>query len=170
MLSAIPLPEAGRRNRRKTLPRGEIPDAAHPPAGCRFHPRCPEAFGSCGWQGQDLIDVLEDRWTEVDSETFTAELALFGKLADADVGMDHVRFPSSTPDTLAEWLREHGPELPANVFSAVTGVEADVRGVTVRFGTGPEPDVRHVKGRDVACHLHGITVRPDGVHVGEPEA
>ncbi|MPY80999.1 MAG: ATP-binding cassette domain-containing protein [Actinophytocola sp.] len=170
LLSAIPLPEAGRRNRPKKLPRGEIPDAARPPAGCRFHPRCPEAFASCGWQGQDLIDVLEDRWTEVDKATFAAELELFGKLSDADVGTDYVRFPSATPDTLAEWLREYGPVLPANVFSAMTDVEVEERGVVVRFGPGPEPAVQHVKDRDVACHLHGITVREDGVHVGDPQA
>ncbi len=169
LLSAIPLPEAGRRNRPKKLPRGEIPDAARPPAGCRFHPRCPEAFESCGWQGHDLIDVLEDRWTEVDRDTFAEELALFGKLSDADVGTDYVRFPSSTPDTLAAWLRDNGPVLPANVFSAVTDVEVEERGVVVRFGPGPEPAVQHIKNRDVACHLHGITVREDGVHVGDPE-
>ena len=27
--------------------RGEIPDAAHPPSGCRFHPRCPLAEPVC---------------------------------------------------------------------------------------------------------------------------
>jgi oligopeptide transport system ATP-binding protein len=26
---------------------GEVPDAAHPPAGCRFHPRCPLAEDAC---------------------------------------------------------------------------------------------------------------------------
>jgi oligopeptide/dipeptide ABC transporter ATP-binding protein len=26
---------------------GEVPDAAHPPAGCRFHPRCPLAEDVC---------------------------------------------------------------------------------------------------------------------------
>ncbi len=28
--------------------RGEVPDPAHPPVGCRFHPRCPLAFERCG--------------------------------------------------------------------------------------------------------------------------
>jgi peptide/nickel transport system ATP-binding protein len=26
---------------------GEIPDPAHPPSGCRFHPRCPHAMDRC---------------------------------------------------------------------------------------------------------------------------
>lgn len=30
-----------------TTVRGEVPDAAHPPSGCRFHPRCPLAEQIC---------------------------------------------------------------------------------------------------------------------------
>jgi oligopeptide/dipeptide ABC transporter ATP-binding protein len=26
---------------------GEVPDASHPPSGCRFHPRCPHVFDKC---------------------------------------------------------------------------------------------------------------------------
>ncbi len=168
LLSAIPLPDTRRRDRVKTLPRGEIPDAASPPAGCRFHPRCPEAFEVCGWEGHDLIDAIEERWTKVDRETADRELGLLGKLSDAEVARTFVRFRSSEPDEIAEWLRSVGPELPANVFSAVIGVEVEQRGVMVRFGPGPEPGVQQVAGRDVACHLHGVVVRPDGVHVGDP--
>lgn len=168
LLSAIPLPEAGRRGRVKVLPRGEIPDAAKPPAGCRFHPRCPSAFDACGWEGHDLIDTMEDRWTQVSNETFQQELKLFGDLKHAEVGREFVRFHSNEPDELATWLRENGKDLPTNVFSAVTEVAVESRAVVVRFGFGPEPDVQQVAGRDVACHLHGIVARPDGVHVGTP--
>jgi peptide/nickel transport system ATP-binding protein len=38
----------------------------------------------------------------------------------------------------------------------------------VTFGEGPEPAIQTVQGRDVACHLHGVTVREDGRHVGNP--
>jgi hypothetical protein len=37
----------------------------------------------------------------------------------------------------------------------------------VRFGPGPEPTLQVVADRHVACHLHGVTVRPDGDHVGD---
>ena len=43
---ATPEPDPTRRG---TLPRitGEIPSAANPPAGCPFHPRCPDAMPVC---------------------------------------------------------------------------------------------------------------------------
>jgi oligopeptide/dipeptide ABC transporter ATP-binding protein len=41
------VPGAGRRGKRRALPRGELPDAANIPRGCRFHPRCPQRFEPC---------------------------------------------------------------------------------------------------------------------------
>src|SRR5699024_9477756 len=98
LLSAIPLPDVSRRGRDKVLPRGEIPDASRPPAGCRFHPRCPDAFGLCGWQGHDLIEAIEAHWTQVDPDTFDRESALVGQLGKATVRCDHVHFPTSDAD------------------------------------------------------------------------
>jgi oligopeptide/dipeptide ABC transporter ATP-binding protein len=168
LLDAIPLPDPSRRDRVKELPRGEIPDALAPPLGCRFHPRCPVAFEPCGWEGRDLVDALEQRWTEVDEDTFERELVMVGQLGDAEVTADAVRFPSAAPAQLAAWLREHGQQLPTSVFAGVVDVETSSDGVTVRFGAGPEPDEQEVAGRRVACHLHGVTARPDGDHVGDP--
>ncbi|MDA8408905.1 MAG: ABC transporter ATP-binding protein [Treponema sp.] len=43
---ASPSPESGF-SRRKMPARGEIPSLIDPPAGCRFHPRCPKATAEC---------------------------------------------------------------------------------------------------------------------------
>ena len=43
LLRAIPEPDP-LRNVPRDIPRGEVPDAAKPPLGCTFHPRCPRAF------------------------------------------------------------------------------------------------------------------------------
>jgi oligopeptide/dipeptide ABC transporter ATP-binding protein len=40
---------------------GEVPDPAHPPVGCRFQPRCPQAFGRCTQEEPQLV-LIEDRW------------------------------------------------------------------------------------------------------------
>ena len=44
LLRAIPEPDP-RRSVPRDLPRGEVPDAARPPRGCSFHPRCPRVRG-----------------------------------------------------------------------------------------------------------------------------
>jgi len=46
LLNAVPIPDPKRR-RTHELPRGEIPSAVFPPAGCHFHPRCPFAIPAC---------------------------------------------------------------------------------------------------------------------------
>jgi peptide/nickel transport system ATP-binding protein len=49
-------PTAGERAKR-TILKGETPDAVHIPSGCRFHPRCPLAFDRCRVEEPPLIDI-----------------------------------------------------------------------------------------------------------------
>jgi peptide/nickel transport system ATP-binding protein len=44
----------------ESLP-GEVPDPAHPPAGCRFHPRCPYAFERCRTDSPPLVEIVGGR-------------------------------------------------------------------------------------------------------------
>jgi peptide/nickel transport system ATP-binding protein len=40
---------------------GEVPDPSRPPAGCRFHPRCPYAFDRCSAEEPPLVTLAPGR-------------------------------------------------------------------------------------------------------------
>lgn len=46
LLSAIPIPDVDRKRQRIIL-EGDVPSAYNPPAGCKFHTRCPYATEAC---------------------------------------------------------------------------------------------------------------------------
>jgi peptide/nickel transport system ATP-binding protein len=56
LLSAVPvIEEAGRREVVRL--HGDIPSPANPPAGCHFHPRCPQAMAMCRERYPDVTTV-----------------------------------------------------------------------------------------------------------------
>lgn len=156
LLDAVPRPDPARSASRKALPEGEVPDALNPPRGCRFHPRCPRAFAPCGWEGRDLLDLLEARWA-ADPGRHEVEGPLVGSLDRVSVSAEATVFPRGGQrlrDLLAG-LGEQAP--PGGLWSAVESVDTRGEAVEVRFGPGPEPALQEVDGRMVACHLHGLT-------------
>jgi oligopeptide/dipeptide ABC transporter ATP-binding protein len=57
LLDSIPrVARAGSAGERKPLA-GEVPSAARPPSGCRFHPRCPEVFARCAQEAPKLYPI-----------------------------------------------------------------------------------------------------------------
>jgi oligopeptide/dipeptide ABC transporter ATP-binding protein len=54
LLSAIPVPEQ-RAKRSRMLLQGEMPSALNPPAGCRFHTRCPYVIERCRVEPPQLL-------------------------------------------------------------------------------------------------------------------
>jgi len=53
LISAIPVPDPSVRNK-KTVLSGDVPSPSSPPSGCRFHTRCPYAFGRCRSEEPEL--------------------------------------------------------------------------------------------------------------------
>jgi oligopeptide/dipeptide ABC transporter ATP-binding protein len=59
LIGAVPRPDGS-----GVLPqslRGEVPDPARPPSGCRFHPRCPYAFDPCPTEDPELLRIDGER-------------------------------------------------------------------------------------------------------------
>jgi peptide/nickel transport system ATP-binding protein len=146
----------------RDLPRGEVPDAARPPLGCSFHPRCVEAFGPCGWESRDLRMVLEQRWTTVNADQFARESELVGPVEHFDVaeqvpGVAVLRPGKGTPAevvSLLESARDADPAEP--LWTGVADVRAEEGDVRVQFGPRYEPHLQPVEGSDVrvSCHRY----------------
>jgi oligopeptide/dipeptide ABC transporter ATP-binding protein len=56
LLSANPVPDPTAPSKRIILP-GDVPSPLNPPAGCRFHPRCPEVMDHCKTEEPPLIQI-----------------------------------------------------------------------------------------------------------------
>jgi oligopeptide transport system ATP-binding protein len=61
LISAVPSLEE--RGRRRIRLRGEPPDPANPPSGCKFHPRCPLATELCAREAPPLREIERGRWS-----------------------------------------------------------------------------------------------------------
>jgi peptide/nickel transport system ATP-binding protein len=74
LIAAVPRHDGSR-----TMPvalEGEVPDPARPPAGCRFHPRCPERIERCAVDAPELEPITPGHdaacWVAVAARTSTA--------------------------------------------------------------------------------------------------
>lgn len=162
LLRAVPDPDPSRQVPRD-LPRGEIPDAAEPPHGCAFHPRCPFAFEPCGWEGRDLRALFERRWTVQSEDVFAEEASLVESLDRVTTGEEEVRLaPPHGRDTdellrLLESARADAPDDP--LWKGVERISEEDGAVLVRFREGVDPGLLPVDRVQVACHLHDPDLR-----------
>jgi peptide/nickel transport system ATP-binding protein len=154
LLRAIPDPDPDVAVARD-LPRGEIPDAASPPLGCSFHPRCPVATSSCGWEARDLRTLLEEHWLRRGPQAYAAESGLLGKLDVLDTPATEVTMPASQPAdarALLDRIRAENPDEP--LWAGVESMEESSSGVTVRFHEHEDPALRSAGPVEVACVLY----------------
>jgi peptide/nickel transport system ATP-binding protein len=169
LLRAVPDPDPSR-GMARDLPRGEVPDAANPPAGCPFHPRCPESFAPCGWQTRDIRMILEQRWTAVSPDQYAAEAKLVGDEsafagAEREPRVGRLRPAAGTAEDLLALLsqeRDANPDEP--LWSGVAGMRVDGRDVRVEFVPRAVPRLLPVVGApvEVSCHLyHDPVPEPD---------
>ena len=58
LLSAVPVPDPDPANKRvRIILPGDVPSPVNPPAGCRFHTRCPYVFARCRTESPVLREL-----------------------------------------------------------------------------------------------------------------
>jgi peptide/nickel transport system ATP-binding protein len=154
LLKAIPDVDPSKQVPRD-LPRGEIPDAAHPPHGCAFHPRCPVARTECGWEPRDLKALVEEHWTRVPVAEYEHEHKVVGGLVELNTDQPNVVVQPTSGGTVDEiWklferIRRENPDEP--LWTGVTRMEQTASGVAFDFAPST-PIQLHPAGRaEVAC-------------------
>jgi peptide/nickel transport system ATP-binding protein len=157
LLRAIPEPDP-LRSVPRDLPRGEVPDAARPPLGCSFHPRCSSTFEVCGWESRDLRDLLETRWAHLSEAEFEAERSTIGGLELLDTPSTTFRVAAgagrSGGDVVAllESIRAADPEEP--LWRGVRGIRAEAGHAEVELFDPIAPRLLDVGKSQVECHLY----------------
>ena len=167
LLKAIPDIDPERQIARD-LPRGEIPDAAVPPLGCSFHPRCPVAVAECGWESRDLRVLLESHWLRQHPDVYEREKELVGDLDELDSPGTEVtvgsRGTAAEVKAMLDGIRDEDPEEP--FWRGVRDMETTGDGVRITFHDGVDPLLRPSGGVEVACVLHPqpVTLEPAKQH------
>lgn len=63
LLSAVPIPDPVKESQReRTILKGDVPNPARPPSGCRFHTRCPIAKDICKEEAPEWREYLSGHW------------------------------------------------------------------------------------------------------------
>ena len=153
LLSAVPVPDPDVRMRRIIL-KGDVPSPANPPAGCRFHPRCPAAFERCGWTAEEVLKALAAAM-EAREDAGALEPRL---IRETVVEGDAIRLivQAGTANQVRGFvetlLREDADEFRG--YRAVSAVTADGDAVVLPLHEYASPSLEEVSpGHTVGCHL-----------------
>lgn len=160
LIASIPIPDPKLRKDRKGI-EGEVPSPINPPNGCRFHPRCPVAFGECGWEARDLVPFLTDQERILDSRHPMSKHIMVKrkrqKVSGEKIAGQFLDALNSEPD-----YRQKGNPL----FGIVLSAELAGPVVTIGMGRGKADDASAIV-KDLLRHLRETThpelIGPSGV-------
>ena len=143
LISAVP----GRAVKiKRIILKGDTPNLIDPPLGCRFHPRCPSAYGKCGWTADevasDLKYLIEDKYPEMFQGDPTVSTNGSCSLAISNVTEEGMK-------ALIEKAREDIRSLAA--IDAISGCAG---GVELKLKDNAEPKMYRFDSRMTSCFLY----------------
>ncbi len=134
---------------------GNVPNLITPPAGCRFHPRCPAVMAHCGWASNEIRTRLEDLLETAPGDGGVRRL--IRKWDDSDPAALALEC-SGNPKAVADWVTSAiaGRKGEDVAFQAVESVKVDGGKVTLRLISQRKPPMIEARpGHRVACYLYG---------------
>jgi peptide/nickel transport system ATP-binding protein len=155
LISAVPFADPGEK-RPRVDSRGEIPDPIDLPNGCRFHPRCPYVMDICGWEGRDILKVLENRKESIETaDSAQAERALLKGITRMELQGTNLYIRVIEPEKMARYLKDTVVE-PRALLKAMGNIRVDQGGVLIPFPRIDEPPYYRGETPDhlVACHRY----------------
>jgi len=153
LLQVIPIPDPDKR-RKKILPRGEVPDAIHLPAGCRFHTRCQSVLPTCGWEGRDFIELLDEYLSSI--SVAANEKEVLGSIEEwwaKGFGAGR-KIDEKDPQKLVEKVKDILTKALPAMARAVQSVELKGDSVIVQFRTPDQLLRTSVANDTVECLLY----------------
>jgi peptide/nickel transport system ATP-binding protein len=153
LLQVIPVPDPDKR-RKKILPRGEVPDAVNLPAGCRYHPRCTAVLASCGWEGRDFVDLLDEHLSG--STRAVDDVEALGPIEDwwAKGLLAGRKIGTQDPQRLVEKVRAVLAKATPPMQQAVQSVAVQGESVIVQFRIPEQLKQTVFADRTVECLLY----------------
>ena len=153
LLSAVPVPDPDA-HRKRILLKGDVPSPANPPAGCRFHPRCPVAFERCGWTPDEIVKELDASFRKrEDGGALEPRMVQSVTIEEASVRLACT--PGQATSVLAFLegvLAEDGEEFRG--YRSITSKATEGDSVVLILHGYEEPRLREVRpSHQVACHL-----------------
>jgi len=151
LLRAIPS-HAQKKETLDTIP-GSVPNLIYPPGGCRFHPRCPAAMPTCGWDAKDLEEDLkaEAARLRIEDAVTVYERPSLAKL--------EVSFANGAAGEEAlKQIRAHVDARRADsvLFQALTDVQSKGNVLALTLLEAKKPGaVETSAGHKVSCLLYG---------------
>ena len=146
LVSVVPIPDPERRKARIIL-KGERPDPANIPPGCRFHPRCPVAFERCGWTADEVLTDLREITAGQPTQALFASAR-----ADGPLGFTVPGASEDTEAALRDLMATKAEEFRG--LKAIESLEPSDGVLRVVLHPFEEPSLKEIApGLQAACHL-----------------
>jgi len=146
LVSVVPIPDPERRKARIIL-KGERPDPANIPPGCRFHPRCPVAFERCGWTADEVLADLREITAGQPTQALFASAR-----ADGPLGFTVPGASEDTEAALRDLIATKAEEFRG--LKAIESLEPSDGVLRVVLHPFEEPSLKEIApGLQAACHL-----------------